>query len=290
MYGLLDMTLKSVGDLRETESELLTIEAGRSELHYWRDIWRYRELMYFFAVRDISVRYRQTLLGVAWVVVRPLLAMAIFTVVFGRIAGLASGGVPYPVMVLVAMLPWQLFTGILVDSGNSIVNNTNIISKVYFPRLIIPLSTMLVCLVDFVVSGVLAAILMAWYRQMPDWRILALPFLTALTLALAMGFGLLVAALNVRYRDFRFIVSFSVQFGLYISPIGFSSAIVPDNWRWVYSLNPMVGVIDGFRWALLGAEAPYWPGLLFSILFASVLLFYAVIHFRRTEKSFADDI
>lgn len=267
----------------------LVIEAGHIERHYWRDLWRYRELLYFLARRDISVRYKQALLGVAWIVVRPLLTMLVFTIVFGKLAGLSSDGAPYLVMVLAAMLPWQLFANTLADSGNSIVNNGGMISKVYFPRLIIPLSTVIAGLVDFMISALLLAALMVWYGVVPDWRICALPLLLLVALAVSIGVGVWVAALNVKYRDFRFIVSFAVQFGLYISPVGFSSTIVPEQWRLLYSLNPMVGVIDGFRWALLGAPF-YWPGLLIAVVLAAVLFTSAVAYFRKTEKSFADDI
>jgi lipopolysaccharide transport system permease protein len=273
------------------KSQPIIISAEGGQRRYWNDLWRYRELLYFLAWRDISVRHKQTLLGVAWILMRPLLTMIVFTVVFGKLANLPSGLVPYPILVFAAMLPWQLFAAAVTESGNSIVNNGSMISKVYFPRMIIPLSAAMVCLVDFLVSAVLLAILMAWYGQTPDWHILTLPLFIALALALSMGVGLWVAALNVKYRDVRFIVSFGIQLGLYVSPVGFSSAVIPDRWRCLYSLNPMVGVIDGFRWALLAdGTALYGPGLLVSVLVAFSLLFSAIIHFRKTEKSFADDI
>lgn len=274
-----------------SNAQQLIIEAGHAERHYWRDLWRYRELFYFLAWRDISVRYKQTLIGVAWAVMRPLLTMVVFTVIFGNLAGLPSDHVPYPVLVFAAMVPWQFFANGLMESGNSIVNNAGMISKVYFPRLIVPLSAMIVSFVDFLISAALLAAVMVWYGLAPDWRILTLPLFTALAFAASIGAGLWIAALNVRYRDFRFIVSFAVQLGLYISPVGFSSSIVPDGWRLIYSLNPMVGVIDGFRWALLGGGTPlYWPGLLLSAILSAVLLASAVIHFRKAEKLFADDI
>ena len=274
-----------------TSMPTIVIEAGHTERNYWKDLWRYRELLGFLAWRDISVRYRQTILGFAWVVLRPLLTMIVFTIVFGSLAGLSSGTVPYAAMVFAGMLPWQLFTTTLTDAGNSIVNNGGMISKVYFPRLLMPLSAALVSLVDFLVAAVLLAITLAWYGVLPDWRILALPFFILNVLMLSIGIGLWVAALNVRYRDFRFIVTFGLQLGLYISPVGFYSAISPQQWRLLYSLNPMVGVIDGFRWSLLGdTTALYWPGTVISVLLSIALLVSAVIHFRKTEKSFADDI
>lgn len=271
--------------------KIAVIEAGHVERQYWSDLWQYRELLYFLALRDISVRYRQTFFGIAWVVMRPLLTMIVFTLLFSKVAGLSSGSMPYPVMVFAAMLPWQLFASTLADSGNSIVNNGSMISKVYFPRLLMPLATVAVGLVDFLVAAVLLVPLMVWYHVVPDWRLLTLPLFLLIGLATSLGAGLWVAALNVKYRDFRFIVAFALQLALYISPVGFSSEVIPQAWRLWYSLNPLVGVIDGFRWALLGGEiALYWPGIAFSVLSATLLLLSAVVHFRRTEKSFADDI
>lgn len=285
------MMQKTTDAVTPPASHILIIEPGRAERHYWRDLWECRELLYFLALRDLSVRYRQTLLGVAWVIVRPLLTMIVFSVVFGRIAGLSSGAAPYPVMVFAALLAWQLFVGVLTDSGNSIVGNGSMVSKVYFPRMIIPMSSMLVNLVDFLVSALLFAALMAWYGVTPNWHFLILPLFIVLALVISIGAGLWVAALNVRYRDFRFILSFAVQLGLYISPVGFNSAIVPKEWRLLYSLNPMVGVIDGFRWALLGTGAPiYWPGVMISASLGMVLLASAIAHFRGMEKTFADEI
>lgn len=273
------------------EPNVLVIQAGQLERRYWRDLWHYRELLIFLAWRDILVRYKQTLLGVAWVLVRPLLTMLVFTIVFGKLAGLPAAGAPYPVMVLAAMLPWQLFAGILTDTGNSIVNNGNLISKVYFPRLLVPLSTVLAGLIDFAVSAAMMSVLMLAYGVVPDMRLLALPGLLLLTLAFSLGIGLWLSALNVKYRDFRFIAAFAIQFGLYISPVGFSSTIIPEQWRLLYSLNPMVGIIDGFRWALLPGHTPfYWPALLLSVAFAAVTLFSAIAYFRKVEKTFADSI
>ena len=269
----------------------LVIEAGRTERQYWRDLWRYRELFYFLAWRDILVRYRQTVIGVAWALVRPLITMVVFTVLFGRLADLPSDNVPYAIMVFTALLPWQFFASAFSEAGNSLVGNAGLISKVYFPRLIIPTSAVIVSLIDFSISGVLLGALMLWYGIFPDWRIAALPFFVLIAFSLALGAGLWVAALNVRYRDLRQLIPFVVQIGLYVSPVGFSSTIIPEKWRLLYSLNPMVGVIDGFRWAICGGkETLYWPGLILSISVIGACLGTGVWHFRKTEKTFADVI
>lgn len=271
--------------------ELLIIEAGRTERHYWKDLWRYRELFYFLAWRDILVRYKQTAIGVAWALLRPFLTMVVFTMVFSKLAKLPSDNVPYPILVFAALLPWQFFANAFTEAGNSLISNANMISKVYFPRLVIPTSAVIVSFVDFLISGVILVALMAWYSYLPDWRIVTLPFFILIAFAAAMGAGLWIAALNVKYRDFRYIVPFVVQLGLYISPVGFSSAIVPEQWRLLYSLNPMVGVIDGFRWAILGGGTPlYWPGFLLSLTLVAVIFITGVFYFRKTEKSFADVI
>ena len=269
----------------------LVIEAGRTEKHYWMDLWRYRELFYFLAWRDILVRYKQTAIGVAWALVRPLMTMVVFTVVFGKVAKLPSDGVPYPVMVFAAMLPWQFFSNSLSEASNSLIGNSNLISKVYFPRLIIPTSAVITSFVDFLVSAVIMAGLMVWYRFAPGWELLTLPLFIAIAFAAAMGIGLWLTALNVKYRDFRYIVPFIVQFGLYISPVGFSTSVVPEKWRMLYSLNPMVGVIDGFRWAILGGTTKlYWPGFFLSNALVAIFLVTGVWYFRRTERTFADVI
>lgn len=273
------------------KSDTLTIEAGKSELHYWRDLWRFRELFVFLAWRDLLVRYKQTSIGVAWAVIRPLLTMLILTVVFGKLAGLPSdAGTPYAVMVLVAIVPWQFASSAFSEAAASLVTNASMISKVYFPRMIIPASAVIVSLADLVVSLFLLAIFMAFYGVTPSWNIVALPFLIALAFLAALGAGLWIAALTVRYRDFRYVVPFMVQLGLYVSPIGFSSSIVPPQWRLLYSLNPMVGVIDGFRWAVLGTGPLYLPGLILSVCVVAFLLLSGVAYFRATEKTFADVI
>ncbi|MBV9127002.1 MAG: ABC transporter permease, partial [Verrucomicrobia bacterium] len=234
----------------------LVIEAGRAEAQYWRDLFRYRELFYFLAWRDVLVRYKQTVIGVLWAVLRPFLTMVVFVFVFGKIAKLPTDGVPYPVMVFAAMLPWQLFATSLSEGSNSLITNSNLISKVYFPRLIVPASAVIVSFVDFAISCALLGLLMLFYQVWPGWHLLTLPLFILLALVASTGAGLWLAALNVEYRDFRYVVPFIVQFGLYISPVGFSSAIVPEKWRLLYSLNPMVGVIDGFRWAISGGVSP----------------------------------
>jgi lipopolysaccharide transport system permease protein len=274
------------------KTEELIIEAGRTERQYWQDIWRYRELFYFLAWRDILVRYKQTLIGIAWALIRPFLTMVVFTVVFGKLAKLdTAGGPPYPILVFAAMLPWQFFSSALSECSNSLVTNANLISKVYFPRLVVPASAVIVSFVDFLVSGMILLALMAWYNFVPSWRILTLPLFIVIAFAASMGAGLWLAALNVKYRDFRYVVPFIVQFGLYISPVGFTSSIVPPQWRLLYSLNPMVGVIDGFRWAILGGAVNfYWPGFTLSLGLVVLLLVSGIWYFRKMERTFADVI
>src|SRR3989454_154570 len=270
----------------------LIIEAGRAERNYWRDLWRYRELFYFLAWRDLLVRYKQTVIGIAWALVRPFLTMVVFTFVFSKVAKLpAPSSVPYALLVFAAMLPWQFFATALSESSNSLISNSNLISKIYFPRLIVPAGSVITSLVDFLITLALMGGLMAWYQFWPDWRILTLPLFMAVAFGAAFGAGLWLCALNVEYRDFRYIVPFIVQFGLYVSPVGFSSAVVPEKWRLLYSLNPMVGVIDGFRWALLRGEAAlWWPSLLTSVLLTSVLCLSGIWYFRKMERTFADVI
>ncbi|MEZ4736432.1 MAG: ABC transporter permease [Caldilineaceae bacterium] len=269
----------------------LIIEPGQGMAHYWRDLWRYRELFFFLAWRDIAVRYKQTVIGVAWAVVRPLLTMIVFTVVFGRLAGLPTEGeTPYAILVYAAMLPWQFFANALSESSNSLISNAQMITKVYFPRLAIPLAAVVVSFVDFLISFSILVLLMGWYQFWPTWRLVVLPLLVLLAFGAAMGGGLWMASLNVKYRDFRYIIPFVVQFGLYLSPEGFSSTIVPEQWRLLYSLNPMVGVIDGFRWAILGTGTIYWPSFLVSVALVVGLLASGLWYFRKTERTFADVI
>jgi lipopolysaccharide transport system permease protein len=273
------------------ETKELIIEAGHVENQYWKDLWSYQELLYFLAWRDLLVRYKQTAIGIAWALIRPFLTMIVFTVVFGQLAKLPSGGVPYPILVFAAMLPWQFFANALSECSNSLLTNANMISKVYFPRLIVPTSAVIVSFVDFLISALILLALMVWYNFVPDWRILTLPLFTLIAFAAAMGAGLWLAALNVQYRDFRYIVPFIVQLGLYISPVGFSSSVVPEKWRLLYALNPMVGVIDGFRWAILGGEAKLdWPGFTVSLGLVVLLLVSGIWYFRKMERTFADVI
>jgi lipopolysaccharide transport system permease protein len=274
-----------------TYQATLVIEAGRAERHYWRDLWRYRELFFFLAWRDILVRYKQTVIGIVWALGRPLITMLVFTLVFSKLAKLPSEGVPYPILVFAALLPWQFFSNAFSGAGDSLINNAGMISKVYFPRLVIPASAVIVSFVDFLISGLILVGLMIWYGFTPNLSMLTMPLFIFVAFAAAMGAGLWVAALNVKYRDFRIIVPFVVQFGLNISPVGFSSNIVPEKWRLLYCINPMVGVIDGFRWAILGGNTQlYWPGFLLSLFLVLVILVTGIVYFRKTEKTFADVI
>jgi lipopolysaccharide transport system permease protein len=270
----------------------LIIKAGRGERQYWQDLWRYRELFYFLAWRDILVRYKQTVVGMSWALIRPFLTMVVFTVVFGNFAKLAANSdVPYPIMVFAGLLPWQLFSNSLSECSNSLISNSNLLSKVYFPRLVVPASAVVVSFVDFMISVIILIGLMAWYNYIPSWRIITLPLFVLVALLASAGVGLWLATLNVKYRDFRYVVPFLVQFGLYISPVGYSTSVVPEQWRFLYSLNPMVGVIDGFRWAILGKTSQiYWPGFFLSLGIVLLLLVSGVWYFRRMERTFADVI
>jgi lipopolysaccharide transport system permease protein len=272
----------------------LTIEAGKAERHYWLDLWRYRELFFFLSWRDILVRYKQTVIGVLWAVLKPLLTMIVFTVVFGKLARMSSEGMPYAVFVYVAMLPWQFFSSALAEASNSLIVNANMISKIYFPRLVIPASAVIVCFVDFLISAVILVGLLAWYHDLPSLRVLLLPVFTLLAFLASFGISLWLAALNVKYRDFRYIVPFIVQFGLYVSPVGYSSTTVREKAGalagQIYALNPMVGVINGFRWAF-GSNAPFDSfSLLASLAITALLIVSGIKYFRATEKAFADII
>jgi lipopolysaccharide transport system permease protein len=270
-------------------SSTIVLEAGRAEKHYWADLWRYRELFQVLAWRDVSVRYKQTVIGVAWAVIRPFLTMIVFTVVFGSVAKLPSeGAAPYALMVFAGMLPWTFFSTALSDASNSLVNNANLISKVYFPRLIVPAATVVVALVDFLISFSILALMMAWYLYLPPIQILLLPIFVLLAFLASLGPSLWITSLNVKYRDFRYIIPFIVQFGLYISPVGFSTTVIPDKWRLLYSFNPVVGIIDGFRWCILGEANIYWPGFLASGSVTVFFLWFGIRQFRKMEKGFAD--
>lgn len=266
------------------------LEAGRSEKNYWRDLWHYRELFQVLAWRDLSVRYKQTIIGVAWAIIRPFLTMIVFTIVFGKVAKLPSdGAAPYALLVFAGMLPWTFFSTALAEASNSLVANANLISKVYFPRLIVPTATVVVSFVDFLISFVILAGMMIWYQFSPGWNILLLPLFVVLAFLASLGPSLWITSLNVKYRDFRYIIPFLVQFGLYISPVGFSSSVIPEKWKLLYSLNPVVGVIDGFRWCLLGGNSPLdLQTLITSIVVTVFFLLLGVRRFRKMEKNFAD--
>jgi lipopolysaccharide transport system permease protein len=286
------MTTSRLAKNKMKNENILIIEAGRTEKNYWTDLWRYRELFYILSWRDITVRYKQTAIGIAWAILRPLLTMVVFTVIFGRLAKLPSDGhAPYPIMVYAAMLPWQFFSSSVSEASNSLVANTQLITKVYFPRIIIPISSVVTSFVDFLIAFVILIFLMMFYKFTPSWNILSLPVFVLISFLTASGIGLYITALNVKYRDFRYIVPFVIQFGLYISPVGFSSSIVPEKYRLLYSLNPMVGVIDGFRCAILSGESMiYWPGFVLSIGVTTFFLFLGIYQFRKMEKTFADII
>jgi len=277
--------------MSEPRRELI-IEAGRTEQQYWRDLWHFRELFYILAWRDLVVRYKQTVIGVAWAVIRPFLTIVVFTLVFNRVAKLdAPGGIPYALFVSAAMMPWQFFASAFSEASGSLLSNSALISKVYFPRLIVPAGSVITSLVDFAITLAMLAVLMAWYGFWPDWRILTLPLFILLAFAAALGAGLFLCSLNVKYRDFRYIVPFIVQFGLYVSPVGFGSDRVPHYLRWLYDLNPMVGVIEGFRWACLRGVSPLDARtLLSSFVVTTLLCAFGIWHFRRTERTFADVI
>lgn len=268
----------------------IRIEAGRAEKHYWADLWRYRELFFILAWRDVAVRYKQTAIGIVWAVIRPLLTMIILSVIFGRIAKLPSEGVPYPLFVFAAMLPWQFFANALTEASGSLVANERLITKVYFPRMVVPSSSVIVSMADFLVSFLVLLVLMVYYQHALTFRMLALPALLLLAFLAALGPGLLITALNVQYRDFRYVIPFIVQFGLYISPVGFSTSMVPEEWMFLYSLNPMVGVIDGFRWAICGTSGIGGPAFIVSGIVIAGFLWLGIWYFRHMERSFADVI
>jgi lipopolysaccharide transport system permease protein len=283
----------------EDEDFDLWIEAGHAEKHYWLDLWRYRELFVILAWRDVAVRYKQTVAGTAWALVQPFLSMVIMTFIFGRVAGLPSiGNAPYAIMVFAALLPWQFFSNALSASGQSVVSNRDMISKVYFPRIIVPTASVLVSFVDFLVSLLILAAMMVWYQFPPGWNLLTLPVFMALAAVSALGAGLVLTALTVQYRDFRFLVPFIVQFGMFVSPVGYNSAVIVEklgsemSWLYyVYCLNPLVFVIEGFRWCILGGEFRLLESpMLVSLAVSFLLLAAGISYFRKTERSFADVI
>lgn len=252
------------------------------------EVWDYRELLYFLVWRDVKVRYKQTVLGAAWAIIQPLLAMVVFSIFFGRLAKVPSDGLPYPVFAYAALLPWQLFAHALNESGNSLVANQQLIKKVYFPRLVIPLAAILGGLVDFVIAFAVLLLLMLYYGLYPTLAILTLPFFLLFAIATALAAGLWLSALNVEYRDVRYTIPFLTQFWLFASPVAYPSSLVPESWRAFYGLNPMAGVVEGFRWALLGKSGGMGPLLLVSVAMVVILLIGGLLYFRRMEKTFAD--
>lgn len=272
------------------QKEYLIIENGVADKQYWINLWKFRELFYVLAWRDIAVRYKQTVLGILWALMRPFLTMVVFTVIFGKIAKLDSDSqVPYSLMVFAGLLPWQFFSSALSDSSNSIVGNTNLINKVFFPRLIIPVSSIIVTFVDFFVSFSILIVMMIWYSFLPSWHILFLPIFILMVFAASLGPGLLLTTLNVKYRDFRYVIPFIVQIGLYISPVGFGATAIPEKWQLIYSLNPMVGIINAFRWSILGGDLlNIYQSLITSLIIIVFFLWIGISHFRKMEKSFAD--
>ncbi|AUB84937.1 phosphate ABC transporter permease [Candidatus Thiodictyon syntrophicum] len=276
-------------DVRVTNQTLI-IEPGLAERHYWRDLWRYRELFYVLAWRDVAVRYKQTIIGLAWALLQPFFTMVVFTVVFGKLARMPTeGDTPYALLVYAGLLPWQFFASALSSASGSLTGNANLISKVYFPRLIVPTAAVVTSFIDFLISFGILVLLMLWYQFWPGWQILTLPGFVLMAFLASLGPGLWITALNVKYRDFRYVIPFIVSMGLYVSPVGFSSSVIPEQWRLLYALNPMVGVIDGFRWAILGGAAHiYWPGFILSWGLIACFLWLGIRQFRRMERSFAD--
>ena len=277
--------------LAMVESTVVVLEAGRAQKHYWRDVLSYTDLFFMLAQRDLAVRYKQTTIGILWAVLRPVLTMLVFTFVFGRIAKLPSDGVPYALLVFSGMIPWFFFSSSVSESSSSLIVNANLLSKVYFPRILVPASAILVAAVDLLIGMVLLILTMLFFNIWPSWRMLTIPIILTTAFSAALGLGLWFSALNVRYRDFQFVVPFLLQFGLYLSPVGFSSSVVPENWALVYALNPMVGVIEGFRWAVLGENFSLrWEVQLISALFSTFLLASGIAFFRRFERDMADII
>ncbi len=276
--------------MSEPEFDII-LEQNRRVANYWKDLWKFRGLFYFLSWRDILVRYKQTAIGIAWSIIRPLVTMVIFTIIFGKLAKLPDGGVPYVLLVCAGMLPWQFFANAFSEASNSLVANSSMLSKVYFPRLIIPASSVIVALIDFCISLGILIVLMIWYRFVPGPQIIFMPLFLLLAIVVTLGAGFWIAALNVKYRDFRYVVPFIVQFGLYISPVGFTSSVIPEKLRLIYSLNPMVGVIDGFRWSIFGGNCPIdFTGFTISVVLSVLLFIYGLYFFRKMERSFADII
>ena len=274
-----------------SNSDSIILEAGRAQKHYWRDVLRYGDLFFMLAKRDVAVRYKQTAIGILWAVLRPVSTMLVFTVVFGSIAKVPSEGVPYALLVFSGMVPWFFFASSVNESSSSLIANANLLSKVYFPRILVPASSVLVAAVDFLIAMLLLVPIMIYFDFWPSWRLICLPVFLAMAFSAALGIGLWFSALNVRYRDFQFVIPFLLQLGLYLSPVGFSSSVVSEQWATVYALNPMVGVIEGFRWAILGESFHLrWDVQLISASLSTTLLASGVVFFKRYERDIADVI
>ncbi len=261
---------------------------GRWTAIEFRELWDYRELLYFLTWRDIKVRYKQTALGAAWAIIQPVFMMVVFSLFFGRLAKVPSDGIPYPVFAFCALLPWQLFAHALTESSNSLVGNQNLITKVYFPRLVVPISAVLGGLIDFLIAFVILLGLMLYYGIVPGWAIVTLPGFIFLAVLTALGVGLWLSALNVQYRDVRYTINFLVQFWLFATPVAYPSSLIPEKWRVFYGLNPMAGVVEGFRWALLGKADPPGAMLWVSVGVVVVILVGGLYYFKRMEQQFAD--
>lgn len=292
---MVPVSRRAMRPLRESRSttalpkKLIIITPERRDENYWRDLWREREMFYFLAWRDLLVRYKQTIIGVAWTVLRPLASILVYTFVFGILAQLPSEGVPYTLVVLTGLLPWQLFSLVMIVSSDSLLANSHLVQKVYFPRLIIPLSSIVVCVVDHLVSFILVFGLMLWFGVWPKPQFLLLPFVTLLAVACAFGIGLIAAALNTRFRDLRQLIPIILQVGVFICPVAYLTSLLSPKWQMVYALNPMVGIIDAFRWCILGrTDIIYPPSILVSIVFAGVSLYFGIKIFRSMEESFSD--
>jgi lipopolysaccharide transport system permease protein len=271
----------------------IIIEVGQSEKNYWKNLWKYKELFYILSWRDVKVRYKQTTIGLLWALLRPFLTMVVFTIIFGNFAGMNSDKtIPYAIVVFAGLLPWQFFSSSFSSASESLILNSNLLTKVYFPRLIVPISAIVTNFVDFLISFFILIILMIYFQFLPSYNIVFLPFFIILTILLSCGLGIYLAVLNVKYRDFRYVTPFIVQMGLYISPVGFSSKVVPEKWQLLYNLNPMVGIIDGFRWCIIGdtSASPFTLNFLISIILTFAILLFSIYKFRKLEKTFADII
>lgn len=267
------------------------ISSKISAKDYWLDLWQHRGLLSFLVWRDLVVKYKQTAIGIVWVFLKALLNIFILTMIFGRVFKLDSGGVPYSLVVLTGMLIWQLFSNVMSDTSNCLSANSGLLAKVYFPRLIFPISILILCLVDFFISFLLVIALLAWNNVMPTWHVIFFPCFVLLAAMTALSVGIIMASLSVRYRDLKQLIPFVLQIGMYVSPVAYLTSIVPGKWAFLYALNPLVGIIDGFRWTLLGGGVnPYWPGILYSFVSCVTLFVLSIMIFRSAEKGFVDTL